>query len=210
MLCFDTQTHLSFRAKRRISATQDVDASEILRHFVPLNDNKSLSLPPRNKKTKIMENNQPQLNEHNKTEHPPMHTCEHVVNRTMVNLFGCGRAVSAHIERKKSKLDFALAECPTDAQIAEIEKVVNETLRKNLPVTMEFISQEEAMGRFDMKRLPEGASDTVRVVHVGDYDECLCIGLHVENTSEVGTFKIISHDYKEGIFRMRFKIIPLA
>ena len=210
MLCFDTQTHLSFRAKRRISETQDVDASEILRHFVPLNDNKSLSLPPRNKKTKIMENNQPQLNEHNKTEHPPMHTCEHVVNRTMVNLFGCGRAVSAHIERKKSKLDFALAECPTDAQIAEIERVVNETLRKNLPVTMEFISQEEAIGRFDMKRLPEGASDTVRVVHVGDYDECLCIGLHVENTSEVGTFKIISHDYKEGIFRMRFKIIPLA
>ena len=88
-----------------------------------------------------MENNQPQLNEHNKTEYPPMHTCEHVVNRTMVNLFGCGRAVSAHIERKKSKLDFALTECPTDAQIEEIERVVNETLRKNLPVTMEFISQ---------------------------------------------------------------------
>ena len=157
-----------------------------------------------------MENNQPQLNEHNKTEYPPMHTCEHVVNRTMVNLFGCGRAVSAHIERKKSKLDFALSEAPTEAQIAEIEKVVNETLRKNLPVSMEFISQDEAMTRFDMKRLPENASETVRVVPVGDYDECLCIGLHVENTSEIGVFKIISHDYKEGIFRMRFKIVPLA
>ena len=36
----------------------------------------------------------------------PMHTTEHIVNRTMVNLFGCERAVSAHIERKKSKLDF--------------------------------------------------------------------------------------------------------
>lgn len=157
-----------------------------------------------------MENDTPVLNEHNKTEYPPMHTCEHVVNRTMVNLFGCGRAVSAHIERKKSKLDFALNECPTEAKIIQIEEVVNETLRRNLPVTMEFISQEEAMGRFDMKRLPDGASDTVRVVHVGDYDECLCIGLHVENTSEVGTFKIISHDWKDGIFRMRFKIIPLA
>jgi alanyl-tRNA synthetase len=125
----------------------------------------------------------------------------------MVNLFGCGRAVSAHIERKKSKLDFALPVCPTDEQIALIETTVNEVLRRNLPVTMEYISQDEAMGRFDMKRLPEGASDTVRVVHVGDYDECLCIGAHVENTSEIGTFKIISHDYKEGIFRMRFKII---
>ena len=154
-----------------------------------------------------MENNTPILNAHNKDEHQPSHTCEHVVNRTMVNLFGCGRAVSAHIERKKSKLDFALPVCPTDEQIALIETTINEVLRRNLPVTMEYISQDEAMGRFDMKRLPEDASDTVRVVHVGDYDECLCIGAHVENTSEIGTFKIISHDYKEGIFRMRFKII---
>ncbi len=150
---------------------------------------------------------QPVLNAHNKEEHRPSHTTEHIVNRTMVNLFGCGRAISAHIERKKSKLDFALPQCPTEAQIAQIEETVNEVLRRNLPVTMEYISQEKAMGRFDMKRLPEGASDTVRVVHIGDYDECLCIGAHVSNTSEVGTFKIISHDYKEGVFRMRFKIL---
>ena len=155
----------------------------------------------------MIENNQPQLNEHNKKEYTPMHTTEHIVNRTMVNLFGCGRAISAHIERKKSKLDFALPQCPTEAQIAQIEETVNEVLRRNLPVTMEYISQEEAMGRFDMKRLPEGASDTVRVVHIGDYDECLCIGAHVSNTSEVGAFKISSHDYKEGVFRMRFKIL---
>ena len=150
---------------------------------------------------------QPVLNAHNKEEHRPSHTTEHIVNRTMVNLFGCGRAISAHIERKKSKLDFALPQCPTEAQIAQIEETVNEVLRRNLPVTMEYISQEEAMGRFDMKRLPEGASDTVRVVHIGDYDECLCIGAHVSNTSEVGAFKMISHDYKEGVFRMRFKIL---
>ncbi len=147
------------------------------------------------------------LNEHNKQEYPPMHTCEHVVNRTMVNLMGCGRAVSAHIERKKSKLDFALAACPTEEEIARIEETVNEVLRRNLPVTMEFITQDEAVGRFDLKRLPEGASETVRVVHVGDYDECLCIGTHVENTSQIGTFKIISYDWKAGIFRMRFKLI---
>ena len=150
---------------------------------------------------------QPVLNAHNKEEHKPSHTTEHIVNRTMVNLFGCGRAVSAHIERKKSKLDFALPQCPTETQIAQIEEMVNEVLRRNLPVTMEFISQDEAVGRFDMKRLPQDASETVRVVHVGDYDECLCIGGHVENTSEIGTFKIISHDYKEGIFRMRLKIV---
>ena len=150
---------------------------------------------------------QPSLNDHNKQEYPPMHTTEHVINRTMVNLFGCGRAISAHIERKKSKLDFALQTCPEEADIIRIENTVNEVLRRNLPVTMEFISQEEAIGRFDMKRLPEKASETVRIVKVGDYDECLCIGQHVKNTSVIGTFKIISHVYKDGIFRMRFKLI---
>ena len=147
-----------------------------------------------------------QLNEHNKQEYPPMHTCEHIVNRTMVNIFGCGRAVSAHIERKKSKLDFALPKAPSVEDIENIEKTVNEVIARHLPVTTEFITQEEAVGRFDLKRLPDNASDTVRIVRVGDYDECLCIGLHVTNTSEIGTFRIISSDYKDGIFRIRFKL----
>lgn len=146
------------------------------------------------------------LNEHNKQEYPPMHTCEHIVNRTMVNIFGCGRAVSAHIERKKSKLDFALPKAPSVEDIKNIEKTVNKVIARHLPVTTEFITQEEAVGRFDLKRLPDNASDTIRIVRVGDYDECLCIGLHVTNTSEIGTFRIISSDYKDGIFRIRFKL----
>lgn len=148
-----------------------------------------------------------QLNAHNKQEYPPMHTCEHIVNQTMIRLFGCGRSVSAHIERKKSKLDYALSTAPTAEDITRIETAVNEIIGQKLDVTTEFITQAEAADRFDMKRLPDGASDTVRVVKVGDYDECLCIGQHVANTSEIGTFKIISSDYKDGIFRMRFKLI---
>ena len=134
---------------------------------------------------------QPHLNDHNKQEYPPMHTTEHIINQTMIRLFGCGRSISAHIERKKSKLDYRLAACPTEEEITE------------------FITQEEAQGRFDLERLPDGASETVRVVKVGDYDECLCIGVHVENTSEIGTFKIISHDWDEEAkrWRMRFKLV---
>ncbi len=136
-----------------------------------------------------------------------MHTCEHIINQTMIRLFHCGRSVSAHIERKKSKLDYALPAAPTDEDITRIENAVNEVISRNLEVTTEYITQAEAVDRFDMKRLPEGASDTVRIVKVGDYDECLCIGQHVANTSEIGTFKIISSDYKDGIFRMRFKLV---
>ena len=68
----------------------------------------------------------------------PMHTCEHIVNRTMVNLFGCGRAVSAHIERKKSKLDFALPQAPTDEEIEQIEAKVNEVIARHLDVTVKI------------------------------------------------------------------------
>lgn len=152
-------------------------------------------------------NQSTQLNAHNKQEYPPMHTCEHIVNRTMINLFGCGRAVSAHIEKKKSKLDYAIPQPLSDKDIVKIEETVNSVIAQHLDVTTEFITQKEAADRFDLKRLPENASDTVRIVKVGDYDECLCIGLHVNNTSEIGTFKIISHDYNDGILRIRFKLI---
>lgn len=153
------------------------------------------------------QNQQPQLNEHNKEEYPPMHTTEHIVNQTMVRLFGCGRAVSAHIEKKKSKLDFKLPQPPSDDAIRQVEESVNHVIQEHLPVTTQYITQAEARDRFDLGRLPQNASDTVRVVKVGDYDECLCIGRHVENTSEIGTFKIISHDYKDGILRLRFKLL---
>lgn len=123
---------------------------------------------------------QPHLNDHNKQEYPPMHTTEHIINQTMIRLFGCGRSISAHIERKKSKLDYRLAACPTEEEIKKLEEAVNEVIARQLPITTEFITQEEAQGRFDLERLPDGASETVRVVKVGDYDECLCIGVHVE------------------------------
>ena len=150
-----------------------------------------------------------QLNEHNKQEYPPMHTCEHIINQTMIRLFGCERSVSAHIERKKSKLDYRLTACPTEEQIKNLENAVNQIIMQHLPVTTEFITQEEAKRRFDLNRLPEDASETVRVVKVGDYDECLCIGTHVANTSEIGTFKIISHDWDEENkrWRIRFKLV---
>ncbi|MCQ2204342.1 MAG: hypothetical protein MJZ15_07865 [Bacteroidales bacterium] len=149
-----------------------------------------------------------QFNAHNKEEFPPMHTTEHIVNRAMINLFGCGRAVSAHIERKKSKLDYSLPQAPTDDQVQALVNEVNSVIARHLPVSYDVISQAEAQARFDLKRLPDGASDSVRVVSVGDYDECLCIGLHVQNTSEIGRFAIISHDYdsERHIWRMRFRL----
>lgn len=149
----------------------------------------------------------PQLNEHNKAEYPPMHTAEHILNQTMVRMFGCPRSNNAHIERKKSKINYVLAEQPTAEQIEEIERRVNEVIDAHLPVSYEFVSRNEVPAEVSLERLPDEASDTLRLVRVGDYDVCACIGTHVENTSEIGRFHINSTSWKEGQFRIVFKLV---
>lgn len=148
----------------------------------------------------------PVLNAHNKEEYAPAHTAEHILNATMVKMFGCPRSRNAHVERKKSKCDYLLAEAPSEAQVAEIERRVNEVIARNLDVTIEYLPLAEAAAVVDLSKLPDNVSETLRIVRVGDYDTCACIGNHVSNTSEVGTFKIISHDYEDGRWRLRWKV----
>ena len=147
------------------------------------------------------------LNAHNKEEYPPMHTAEHILNATMVRLFSCPRSRNAHIERKKSKCDYLLAQAPTDEQVAQIEQAVNAVIARNLDVTIDFVPRAEAASIVDLSKLPEDVSDTLRIVRVGDYDACACIGAPVRNTSEIGTFKILSHDFADGRWRVRWKVM---
>ena len=148
-----------------------------------------------------------QLNEAKKDYHEPMHTTEHILNQTMVRMFGCGRSMNAHIERRKSKCDYTLESAPTDEQIAEITRIVNETIRMNLPVKEEFMTREQAAEIVDLSKLPEDASPTLRIIKVGDYDACACIGQHVENTSEIGRFEILTHDFENGRWRVRWRVV---
>lgn len=149
---------------------------------------------------------EPVLNEAKKDYHRPMHTAEHILNQTMVRMFGCGRSANAHIEKKKSKCDYYLPEAPSEAQIEEITHRVNEIIDMNLPVYEELMSHHEAAKIADLSKLSTEATDTLRIIRVGDYDACACIGQHVENTAEMGTFVILSHDFEDGRWRVRFKL----
>jgi alanyl-tRNA synthetase len=137
---------------------------------------------------------------------PAMHTAEHILNRTMVRLFDCGRAFSAHIEKKKSKCDYRLNRPLDEGDVSRIEREVNARIDANLPVTEHFVDRETAEGDFDLARLPDKAGDRIRVVSVGDYDACPCIGPHVSASGEIGRFRITSTDYRDGVLRIRFKL----
>ena len=149
----------------------------------------------------------PVINAHNKEEYPPMHTCEHILNATMVRLFGCPRSRNAHIERKKSKCDYMLAAEPTPEQVDEIVRTVNEVIGRHLDVTVGYMSHEEAARYVDLSKLPAGVSETLRIVRVGDYDACACAGAHVANTSEIGRFEILSHDFDGSRWRVRWRVV---
>ncbi len=150
---------------------------------------------------------EPVINPHNKEEYPPMHTCEHILNATMVRLFGCPRSRNAHIERKKSKCDYLLSEAPSPEQVEEIVRTVNEVIARNLDVSIAYLPHTEAAALVDLSKLPAGASELLRIVRVGDYDICACAGAHVKNTAEIGRFEILSHDFDGSRWRVRWRVV---
>jgi len=150
-----------------------------------------------------------ELNEHNKEEFPPAHTAEHLLNQTMIRLFGCERSYNAHIERKKSKMSFLLDHKPSRQEEKEIERQMNALIEEDLPVTFEFVTRDTLPDNVSLQRLPDDASETIRLVRIGDYDVCPCIGKHVRSTSQIGRFEMLgtNWDEHEHSFRVRFKIV---
>ena len=149
------------------------------------------------------------LNEHNKEEFPPAHTAEHLLNQTMIRLFGCERSYNAHVERKKSKMSFHLDHKPTRQEEREIERRMQQLIEDDLPVTFEFATRDTLPDGIVLDRLPENASETIRLVRIGDYDVCPCIGKHVRSTAQIGRFELLgtNWDEHERSFRVRFKIV---
>lgn len=149
------------------------------------------------------------LNAHNKEEFPPAHTAEHLLNQTMIRMFGCERSTNAHIERKKSKISYVLDHKPSRHEERDIERKMNELIDEDLPVSFEFVNRDNVPEGVSLDRLREDASETLRLVRIGDYDICPCIGKHVRSTSQIGRFEILGTNWDEEkhTFRIRFKIV---
>ena len=161
------------------------------------------------------------LNDHNKEEFPPAHTAEHLLNQLMMRMFGCERSRNAHVERKKSKISYILDRKPDRKEEKEIEDRMNELIREDLPVTFEYVTRVELEGmildadpdspdsKLSLDRLPADSSDTIRLVRIGDFDVCPCIGKHVRSTSQIGRFELLgtNWDNDKRSFRVRYKIV---
>ena len=135
-----------------------------------------------------------------------MHSAEHILNQTMDRIFKCGRCFNAHIEKKKSKCDYRFDRELTQRELEEIQTRVNQVIADDLPVTEEHISRAEAQRNYNTDKLPKNAGDTIRIIHIGGYDACPCIGSHVESTAEIPGFKITTASFDNNVLRIRFKL----
>ncbi|MFC1858723.1 hypothetical protein ACFL9U_11975 [Thermodesulfobacteriota bacterium] len=137
---------------------------------------------------------------------PRMHSAEHILNQSMHRMFGCGRCFSAHIEKKKSKCDYHYNRDVSGDEIKEIERCVNHVIDADFAVTENYIDRGEAKKHYNLERLPSGTEEKIRIVKIGDYDACPCIGPHVSSTKMIGGFRITSTSFKNGVLRAHSKI----
>lgn len=86
---------------------------------------------------------------------------------------------------------------------------MNRLIEEDLPVEFEFVDRNNLPEGVSPDRLPEDASETIRLVRIGDYDVCPCIGKHVRSTSQIGRFELLGTNWDEEnkVFRVRFKVV---
>ena len=106
-------------------------------------------------------------------------------------------------------MSFYLDHKPSRQEEKQIEQEMNRLIDEDLPVTFEFATRDELPEDISLDRLPDDASETIRLVRIGDYDVCPCIGRHVRSTAQIGRFELLgtNWDDHERSFRVRFKII---
>ena len=78
-----------------------------------------------------------------------------------------------------------------------------------MKVTEEYANKKESRKYYNLERLPGDSGDTIRVVKIGDYDACPCIGPHVKSTKEIGKFTIVSTSFEDNVLRIRYKLADI-
>lgn len=133
------------------------------------------------------------------------HTATHLLLAALRQLFGSEiYQKGSNITAERLRFDFNYPEKLTPEQIAQIENLVNQKIQEAIPVEMLTMPKEEALALVKVSFDPSKYGDVVKVYKIGNFSIELCGGPHVQNTKEIGTFKIIKEEsVSAGVRRIR-------
>ena len=121
------------------------------------------------------------------------HTGTHLLHAALRRVIGnTARQMGSLVAPGRLRFDYAAPAPTTPEQIAEIERLVNEEILRDQPVTKETMPMDEARRRGADMFFGEKYGERVRVVEVAGFSTELCGGCHVPRTGEIGAFKVVS------------------
>ena len=134
-----------------------------------------------------------QINKQNRLSTARNHTATHLLHKSLRDTLGNHvEQAGSLVSRDRLRFDFTHFKPLTKEELNEIERKVNEVIwdSKDVVVTETDMDSAKKMGA--MALFGEKYGDKVRVIKIGDYSTELCGGTHLENTSQIGMFKIVS------------------
>lgn len=119
------------------------------------------------------------------------HTTTHLLHQALFDVLGGNiRQEGSNITGERLRFDFYSPTKPTDDQIKQVEKLINEKIKEAIPVSFKIIPKEEALKIGAKSFFREKYPDMVKVYFIGDYSKEFCGGPHVKNTKEIGKIEI--------------------
>ena len=134
-----------------------------------------------------------------------LHTATHLMHQALRQVLGDHvQQKGSNITAERLRFDFSHPEPMTDEQLRKVEEIVNQQIKRDLPVHFETLTLEEAQKGGAIALFGERYEEKVKVYFVGDFSMEVCGGPHVEHTGELGSFRILKEQSSSaGVRRIR-------